>query len=101
MLLRALQVCQHFIAGRGLAFHGNWGPKAVVLPQAILLGLIHLCQDLITRFAGLRVIRVRRVSHLGGRGMDHAAGHGWANGRSKLQGGQEGANCHVYLLGFE
>ena len=53
MLLRALQVCQHFIAGRGLAFHGNWGPKAVVLPQAILLGLIHLCQDLITRFVAM------------------------------------------------
>ena len=52
---------------RGLSLHGNWGAEAAVLPQAVFLGLIYLRQDLVTRFASLRVFRVHPVSHRGRR----------------------------------
>lgn len=73
----------------------------MVLPQPVFLGLFHLCQDLVARLARLRVFGMRRVSHLGARGVDHAAGQGRGSDRGQRQGGQESADCHVYLLGFE
>ena len=67
MFLGTLQISQHFVAGRSLSLHGNWGAEAMVLPQAVFLGLIYHRQDLVTRFASLRMFRVHPVSHLGRR----------------------------------
>ncbi len=94
VLLRAFQVCQHFFAGYGLAFHWNGCTEAMVLPRAVLLGLVHLGEDLFARLARLSMFWMGGVTHLGRRRMDDATRH---RGRCKgyeRKSGEDGTDCH-------
>ena len=97
VLLRTIQVRQDFIACGRFALHGNRRAKAMVLPQAVLFGLLHLCENLVARLARLRVFGVRRVNQNCKRRVNLADLKKKASDRSKRQGRKEGANCHVSI----